>query len=132
MIGIPLSLKRYYLITVRSLVPGTANKSMDIPFERMLAELGIRHRYCKPYRPQTNGKVERFWRTLQEDLIRETDFDTLAELKDELMQYLYYYNHHRPQQGIEGKVPADMVTVVDDSAKALSTNGETDGNKIEV
>ena len=34
------------------------------PFERMLRELGIKHRYTRPYRPQTNGKVERFWRTL--------------------------------------------------------------------
>ena len=34
------------------------------PFERMLLELGIKHRYTRPYRPQTNGKVERFWRTL--------------------------------------------------------------------
>ena len=33
------------------------------PFERMLLELGIKHRYTRPYRPQTNGKVERFWRT---------------------------------------------------------------------
>ena len=35
------------------------------PFEVMLLELGIRHRYTRPYRPQTNGKVERFWRTLE-------------------------------------------------------------------
>ena len=34
----------------------------------MLMELGIKHRYTRPYRPQTNGKVERFWRTLNEDL----------------------------------------------------------------
>ena len=36
--------------------------------ERMLKELGIKHRYTRPYRPQTNGKIERFWRTLNEDL----------------------------------------------------------------
>jgi transposase InsO family protein len=95
------------------------------PFERMLIELGIKHRYTRPYRPQTNGKVERFWRTLQEDLIRETDFDTLEELKDELIQYLYYYNHQRPHQAIDGKTPVEMCTKNDNSTKALSTNGET-------
>lgn len=78
------------------------------PFERLLIELGIKHRYTKPYRPQTNGKVERFWRTLEDDLIRGTDFDTLAELKDELLQYLCYYNLQRPHQGINGKTPAEM------------------------
>jgi transposase InsO family protein len=81
------------------------------PFERMLMEVGIKRRYMRPYRPQTNGKVERFWRTLQEDLIHETDFDSLDELKDELTQYLYYYNHERPHQGIGGKKPIDMITL---------------------
>jgi hypothetical protein len=88
--------------------PRESKQKQGHPFERMLMELSIRHRYCKPYRPQTNGKVERFWRTLQDDLIRETDFDSLEELKDELMQYLHYYNHHRPHQGIDGKTPSDM------------------------
>ncbi|MGF6313262.1 transposase InsO family protein [Bradyrhizobium sp. i1.8.4] len=31
----------------------------------MLLELGIKHRYTRPYRPQANGKVERFWRILE-------------------------------------------------------------------
>ena len=42
------------------------------PMERMLNELGIKHRYTRPYRPQTNGKIERFWRTLNEDLLEGT------------------------------------------------------------
>ena len=79
------------------------------PFERMLIELGIKHRYIRPYRPQTNGKVERFWRTLEDDLLRETQFDTLQELKEELLQYLYYYNHHRPHQGLNGKMPIESL-----------------------
>jgi transposase len=81
------------------------------PFERMLVETGIKRRYMKPYRPQTNGKVERFWRTLKEDLIEETDFDSLNELEDELLKYLVYYNWERPHQGINGKKPVDMVSL---------------------
>jgi len=87
----------------------TSQKKHQHPFERMLIELGIVHRYTKPYRPQTNGKVERFWRTLEDDLLRETDFDSLEELKEELLQYLYYYNHERPHQGIDGKKPIEMI-----------------------
>lgn len=105
--------------------PRESKQKHGHPFERMLIEVGIKHRYTKPYRPQTNGKVERFWRTLQEDLIRETDFESLEELKDELMQYLYYYNHHRPHQGIDGKCPAEMCSTDQTGTKALSTNGET-------
>jgi len=75
----------------------------------MLMELGIKHRYTRPYRPQTNGKVERFWRTLEDDLLRDTNFDSLEELKEELLQYVYYYNHERPHQGINGKKPVELL-----------------------
>lgn len=78
------------------------------PFERMLMELGIKHRYTRPYRPQTNGKVERLWRTLEEDMLSETYFDSIDELKDELTQYLYYYNHERPHLGLNGNTPAEF------------------------
>ena len=88
-----------------------SNKAQH-PFERMLMELGIKHRYTRPYRPQTNGKVERFWRTLEDDLLRETDFDSLEELKDELIQYLYYYNHERPHQGINNKKPVECINLL--------------------
>jgi transposase InsO family protein len=104
--------------------PKESKQKYGHPFERMLIELGIKHRYTKPYRPQTNGKVERFWRTLQEDLIRETDFDSLEELKDELLQYLVYYNIQRPHQGINGKTPVEMINTSENDPGALSTNGE--------
>ena len=85
------------------------------PFERMLQELGIKHRYTRPYRPQTNGKIERFWRTLNEDLLEETTFESAEELKDELMQYLLYYNTERPHQGLNGQTPLQTLQL-------LSTN----------
>ena len=85
------------------------------PMERMLLELGIKHRYTRPYRPQTNGKVERFWRTLNEDLLEGTTFESVEELKDELMEYLLYYNTERPHQGLGGKTPLEIM-------QNLSTN----------
>lgn len=75
------------------------------PFERMLMELGVKHRYTRPYRPQTNGKVERFWRTLNEDLIEGTYFESIDNFKDELFQYLLYYNKLRPHQALNGLTP---------------------------
>jgi transposase InsO family protein len=91
--------------------PAISQQKHNHPFERMLVETGIKRRYTKPYRPQTNGKVERFWRTLKEDLIEDTDFDSLIELRDELLQYLVYYNWERPHQGIGGKKPIEMITL---------------------
>ena len=82
----------------------------------MLIELGIKHRYIRPYRPQTNGKVERFWKTLHDDLIEGTTFDTIDEFRNELLQYLIYYNEHRPHQSLQGLTPKQFLT------KNLSSN----------
>ena len=88
--------------------PKGSSKKNEHPFERMLIEMGIKHRYTRPYRPQTNGKAERFWRTIEEDLFYETIFDSVEQIKDELLQYLVYYNHERPHQAINGKTPAEF------------------------
>ena len=90
---------------------GTKESSQKLhhPFERMLIELGIKHRYIQPYRPQTNGKVERFWRTLNEDLINETYFESIAHFKEELFKYILYYNKLRPHQGLNGQTPEQLI-----------------------
>lgn len=86
-----------------------ANNKMDNPFERMLYEMGIKHKYTKPYRPQTNGKVERFWKTLNEDMLEDACYEDIEDLRNELLEYLIYYNEHRPHQGLDGKIPIDFI-----------------------
>ena len=83
------------------------------PFERMLMELGIKHRYTMPYKPQTNGKIERFWRTLYDDMIEGADYNTADLFKQELEQYLCYYNYERPHQGLNGQKPYEFLQTVD-------------------
>lgn len=85
--------------------PRDSSQKLHHPFERMLIELGIKHRYIKPYRPQTNGKVERFWRTINEDLIEGTYFESIDHFKEELFKYILYYNKLRPHQGLNGMTP---------------------------
>lgn len=79
------------------------------PFERLLAHFSIKHRRTKPYRPQTNGKIERFWRTFDDEVINGAVFNSLDELKDAVLGYNFYYNEHRPHQGLNGKVPSSML-----------------------
>lgn len=83
----------------------SSKKKQEHPFERMLMELGIIHRYTRPYRPQTNGKVERFWRTLEDDLLSGTQYQSVKELEEELVSYLVYYNTIRPHQSLMGLSP---------------------------
>ena len=81
------------------------NKELH-PFERLLMEMGISHSYTQPYRPQTNGKIERFWKTLQEDFTEDSLFNDKEDLKEELLGYIVYYNEHRPHSSLGGKTPA--------------------------
>jgi len=79
------------------------------PFERMLKFYGIKHRYTKPFCPQTNGKIERFWKTLEEELLSGEEFETLEEFKHHILGYIVYYNEHRMHQGINNKIPNSMI-----------------------
>ncbi len=86
----------------------TNNNQMTSPVKRLFYEMGIKHRTIKPYRPQTNGKIECFWRALEEDFVEETVFETREELEEELLKYIVYYNEYRPHQGIDGMKPAEL------------------------
>ena len=69
----------------------------------------IKHRFTKPYRPQTNGKVERFNRTLaQEWAYAQTYYRDEARAAT-YADWLHYYNHLRPHTGIGGLTPSDRV-----------------------
>lgn len=91
------------------------NNVMNHPFERMLLEVGVKHVYTRPYRPQTNGKIERFWRTINDDLLDCGGFETVEKLEEELFKYMIYYNEIRPHQSLSGKTPLSTI-------QNLSTN----------
>ena len=74
-----------------------------------MIELGIKHRYTKPYMPQTNGKVERFWRTLKVDLLEDSIFKDLEHISQELSEYIVYYNHERTHQALNNICPVKFL-----------------------
>ena len=53
-------------------------------------------RYTLNHRPQTNVECERFWLTLNDDLINGTHFESLEHFKQGLLYYMIYYNQLRP------------------------------------
>jgi len=69
----------------------------------------VKHRRTRPYRPQTNGKVERFNRTLAAEWAYAQSYSSDAARAATYTDWLHHYNHHRPHTGIGGQVPADRV-----------------------
>jgi transposase InsO family protein len=70
---------------------------------------GTKHRRTRPYRPQTNGKVERFDRTLAAEWAYARTYTSDEARAATYEDWLHHYNHHRPHTGIGGAVPADRV-----------------------
>jgi len=75
-------------------------------FTRTLRSWGIRHSVTRLRSPQTNGKVERFHRTIREEMYRVHPLFTSEEERQRALQsYLSYYNHHRPHTALQGLTP---------------------------
>lgn len=70
---------------------------------------GLRRRTTRPYRPQTNGKAERFIQTLQNEWAYARRYSSNPERLRVLPRWLYRYNYRRPHGGIHGLVPADRL-----------------------
>ena len=73
-------------------------------------ELHITAKKTRPYRPQTNGKIERFHRTLAEGWAFSRHYNSESARRAALPAWLHEYNHHRPHTAIGGKTPITRLT----------------------
>ncbi|WP_281288296.1 IS481 family transposase [Haloactinospora alba] len=78
-------------------------------WRQICSELGISPRWTRPWRPQTNGKVERFHQTLAQEWAYTRPYASEAERQAAYPAFLDWYNYHRPHTGIGGRTPAERV-----------------------
>ncbi|MFH7600636.1 IS481 family transposase, partial [Streptomyces racemochromogenes] len=69
----------------------------------VLTAAGITHKRTRPYRPQTNGKVERLNRTLLDEWAYARPYRSEQERRDAFPGWLHSYNHHRGHTALAGK-----------------------------
>jgi transposase InsO family protein len=94
-------------VTVREVLTdnGSCYRSRD--FAEVLATL--KHRRTRPYRPQTNGKVERFNRTMLEEWAYAKPYQSETERSAAFTEFLHTYNHHRSHTALSGQPPISRV-----------------------
>jgi transposase InsO family protein len=76
-------------------------------FTRECEKRGVKQVVASPHRPQTLGKIERFWGTLWRECVEAAVFADLGDARLRLGSFIDHYNFQRPHQGIDGSTPAD-------------------------
>jgi transposase InsO family protein len=100
---------RRHGITVERLITDNGSPYLSTIHALTCRTLGIRHLRTRPYRPQTNGKAERFIRTMLNGWAYGAIYASSTERTAALDGWLHHYNHHRQHQAIGRQTPANRL-----------------------
>jgi transposase InsO family protein len=92
-------------VTVRRLLTDNGGCFHSKAVRLACKELGIRHQFTQAYRPQTNGKAERFIQSALREWAYSFTYQNSQERTQALDHWIHHYNWHRPHQGIHGVAP---------------------------
>jgi transposase InsO family protein len=96
-------------ITVRRVITDNGSCYKSFLWRDTLRAAGISVKKTRPFRPQTNGKVERFHRTLAEEWAYAKVYSSESARRAALPAWLHAYNHHRAHTALGGHPPASRV-----------------------
>jgi transposase InsO family protein len=97
-------------VTVERVLSDNGSAYRSFAWADACAELGITHKRTRPYRPQTNGKIERFHRTLADGWGYARCYTSESERREALPAWIHEYNHHRPHTACGNKPPITRLT----------------------
>jgi len=92
-------------VTVRRLLTDNAWAYKAHAVRTLCRRWSVRQRFTRPYRPQTNGKAERFIQTLLREWAYRPPYRSSARRTAALRPYLRYYNHRRPHASLGRRAP---------------------------
>jgi transposase InsO family protein len=98
-------------ITIERILTDNGGCYRSRDFAAACDQLGIGHRWTRPYRPQTNGKAERLVRTLLAEWAYAEPFTEPGARVASLARYLDFYNRRRPHWSLAGQPPISRVPV---------------------
>jgi len=97
-------------VTVKRLLTDNGSAYRSKAFKATCKALGIKHTYTRPYRPQTNGKAERFIQTCLREWAYGRVWNNSAERTAWLPSFLAYYNTRRPHSALGHQPPASRLS----------------------
>ena len=92
-------------VRVRRLLTDNGSAFRSKKFAKACRRLKLKHSFTRPYRPQTNGKAERFIQSALREWAYGIPYNHSTERADMLDRWIHHYNWHRPHQGIRGFTP---------------------------
>ena len=92
-------------VTVRRLLTDNGSAFRSRQFRAACVELNIKHQFTRAYRPQTNGKAERFIQSVLRECLYAWTFQNSAHRAKALADWQHHYNCHRSHSGIGGLPP---------------------------
>jgi transposase InsO family protein len=97
-------------VTVRRVLSDNGSPYVSRAFAAALRYLGLKHSRTRPYRPRTNGKAERWIRTVLSECLYREVFASSAQRRLALARFIGYYNGVRPHLGIGGRTPRQRLS----------------------
>ena len=92
-------------VTIREVLTDNGACYRSDAFEQACRDLGLIHRYTRPYTPRTNGKAERFIQTALREWAYARAYSNSEQRARELPRWLHAYNWHRPHMSLAGQPP---------------------------
>lgn len=92
-------------IRVRRVLTDNGPAFRSKAFARACRRLKLKHSFTRPYRPQTNGKAERFIQSALREWAYGIAYNHSSQRAVMLERWIHHYNWHRPHQGIKGMTP---------------------------
>jgi hypothetical protein len=86
----------------------------------------IHHIKSRPHHPMTLGKIERFWKTIYLEFLSRAQFGSFEDAVGRIKQWVKYYSHKRPHQGIGGLCPADRYFEIQSELRKTIEQGVQD------
>lgn len=108
-------------IKIRRLMTDNGSCYRAKTFAKTCQKLGIKHIFTKPYTPRTNGKAERFIKTMITEWAYARSYENFEQRAKTLFPWTHMYNWHRPHAGIKGKTPVERIRLNEDNLLRLHT-----------